>query len=238
MKFFAAGLMLICSLHGICAAAEVTGTVRSKAGKPLAGVVVSSRCRGAAETDAAGSFKLRAPSMADCGKVVFFSAAGFLPQVKVVDEGTREIHAVLEESTGREQILRSCSAIRPPERRLGWMLRVSVPRGASVKKSRDPHGSGWVIRSRGKRGRAELEGYGGAVGYNYPSDDLILSAAELTIRLWRSGRNEGEDFRGRAPDGKHWRYVALSVEYVTYSAATDEEADDLDRIIDGACFQP
>jgi hypothetical protein len=84
--------------------------------------------------ESSATFKLRATSMADCGKVVFFWTAGFLPQLKVVDEGTKEIHAVLEGATGREQILPSCSDIRPLRGALGGCC-VCRCRGASVEKA-------------------------------------------------------------------------------------------------------
>ena len=238
MKSFLAGFMLICGLPAICAAAELTGTVRSKSGEPLAGAVVFSRCRGAAETDAAGSFKLRTPSFNDCGNVVSFWAAGFLPQIKVVDEATREVHVVLEESAGQGQVIPPCSDAHAHGRRVGWTLRVSVPRGASVERSRGAHGSGYSIRVGSKKKRIELQGYGGQYAHSYPPDEWILTAAEYTIRSWRSGREEGVDFRGRLADGTRWRYFAVCAEEVLYRAAADEEASVLDNIIEGICFQP
>lgn len=238
MKYFVATLMLICGLPPICAAAELTGTVRSKSGQPLSGVVVMSRCRGVAETDVAGSFNLRPPSSADCGKVVFFWAAGFLPQIKIVDESTKEIHAVLEESPSHGRIILACSETRTNGRRLGWLLRVPVPRGASVERSRGLHGAGWNIKVRSKKRRIKLNGYGGQYAHSYPSDDLILTATELTIQTWRSGKEEGVDLRGRASDGTRWRYFAVFGEEVQYSGVSDEEANMLDNIIDGACVEP
>ncbi len=119
------------------------------------------------------------------------------------------------------------------------MLRVPAPGGASVEKIRGAHGSGWEIGVSGKRRRPELHGLFGQYAFSYPPDDLLLTAAEFTIRPWRSGREEGVDFRGRSADGTRWRYFAIAFgEEVQYSAVTDEEADSLDSIIDGLCFQP
>lgn len=237
MKFIVASLMLICGLTNVSAAAELSGTVRSKSGNPLGGVIVLSRCRGATETDAAGAFKLRSPSSSDCGKVIFFWAAGFLPQIKIVEESTKEIHAVLEESASYERMIPACSASRAPGRRLGWLLHVPVPEGASVEKSRGLHGSGYNIRVGDKKRSSKLTGYGGQYTHNYPSDDLILTAAEYRIRTWRSGREEGVDFRGRSVNGEHWRYFAVFGEEIQYRRVTVEESRILDSIIDGVCVQ-
>lgn len=238
MKAFMACVAFVCVAPAACAAAELKGTVRSRSGGPLAGVLVMSRCRGVAETDAAGSFKLRAPSLSDCGRVVFFWAEGFVPQIKVVGSSAESVHAVLEESAGRARDVMTCRGSRDDVRRLGWMLRVPVTEGASVERSRGAHGSGYRLRVRGEKRRVGLDGYGGQYAHGYPNDDLILSAAGYTIRPWRSGREEGVDFRGRAADGTRWRYFAVMGEGIGYGGVTEDEACALDRIIDGACFQP
>ncbi len=77
MRFFIFSLMLICC-SSAASGAEITGTVKSKSGEPLAGVMVVSRCRRPiVETDSGGFFKLPEPSSPDCGKVIFFTLEGF-----------------------------------------------------------------------------------------------------------------------------------------------------------------
>lgn len=238
MKTFVTAVVLVCVAPLVCAAAELKGTVRSKSGEALAGVVVMSRCRGVAETDAAGSFKLREPSFADCGRVVAFWAEGFVPQVKVVDASAESVDVILEESAARARAVVTCNDARAEGRRLGWLLRVPVASGASVKQIRGGHGSGYRIRVRGERRKVELGGYGGQYAHGYPDDDLILNATEYTVRPWKSGGEEGVDFSGRAADGTRWRYFAVMGEGVGYRGRSDEEARLLDLMIDGACYQP
>lgn len=243
INYFLAHLMLICGLPVLCVAAELTGTVVSKSGKPLAGVVVISRGRplgpsGSVETDQTGSFKLLSPRNKEDGKVIFFSAPGFLPQIKIVDESTTKVHLVLEESAGHERIILSCADTPLSVKRLGFRLRAPVPRGAKVDKRRGLHGSGWEIRLGSKKKWLTLWGYFGQYAHSYPSDHSLLTSTEYTIQAWRSGHYEGVDFRGRSDDGTRWRYLALFGEEIQYERRTDEEATILDKIVDGVCVQP
>jgi hypothetical protein len=117
--------MLICGLSP-ASGAEITGTVKSKSGEPLADVMMVSRCRRPiVETDVGGFFKLPDPSSPDCGNVILFSLMGFRPLIKFVDATTHEVNVVLEEVAKDDREIPSCSG---SGKRIGFYLRIPMQR--------------------------------------------------------------------------------------------------------------
>lgn len=239
MKAVVAGLFLACVLPPACAAAGLTGTVKSREGKPLSDVEVFSRCLKNGVTDGEGRFTLPGREDGSCGKVaVFFWRPGFRPLIKLVEESAHELHVVLEETTGQEPAVPRCSDVREAGRRVGIYFRVAAPEGASVKRHRSPHGSSHTVRLRPAEGGGELRLPGSQYVYPYPDDDTLLTAQEFTVSVWRLGQYQAVDTRGRRPDGTHWRYFGTVGEALTYDRVTAGAARTLDRLVDGVCYQP
>lgn len=239
MKLILAVLLL--SLGGASArAAELTGRVTTKAGAPLAGVLVFGQCRGFAETDREGRYKLRAPSMKDCGDLVFFTHAGHRPALMRVAPTDAELNVTLEEPPDSEWLrLRQCPGGRDSVRRVGFFLRLPVPRGAKLKEGRDIDYTFYIVRLGEKEKGVFVHGISGPQAtYGFPSDRLVLDAQEYTLRPWKFGDAEGVDVRGRAQDGTRWRYFGTYGEAVTYEGQGAEDAAALDAVIDGVCYRP
>jgi hypothetical protein len=70
--------------------AEVNGTVRSRNGSPIQGVLVMGADLNYAETDAEGNFRLPRPEMA-----LFFWRTGFIPEARLLPPGDQRLDVVL-----------------------------------------------------------------------------------------------------------------------------------------------
>lgn len=237
MRHPVASLFLVCVMPALCAAAELRGTVRSPDGKPLPGVDVFSRCRRFDTTDAEGRFKLQDTQSAHCGRVIFFWGVRVRPLVKIVEDSAAELHVVLEENKGDEYRMPDCPA-DGARRSLGWFLRLTPPPGASVKRARYLHGSGYRVRLARWDERPEVLISGSQYTYAYPHDDWILNAEEFTLRLVRLGEHFALDARGRARDGTRWRYLGTFGEALEYAGVSEQTARSLDRLFDGVCYRP
>lgn len=234
MRFVILGLMLICGWSA-ASAAEISGIVRSRSGKPLEGVTVLSHCRRfLAETDSNGFYKLVGTGLPDCDNVIFFSLQGFRPLLKIVDMTTTEVNAVLDEMAKADWEIPACSG---SGKRIGWGLYIPVPKGASLRKGRSIHGSYFEMRLLNNGKYVLLNGTGSVRARGFPEDRWLLETKEFTLRAWRFGDVEGIDVRGQAKDGTFWRFFGMFANEFTYSGVAEETAKFLDTIIDGACVK-
>src|SRR5436853_3893926 len=115
-------------------AAEIKGTVKSASGKPLSEVLIfpNRSLNDIAETDSNGHFSL--PSH---GRVISFRCAGYRPLIGIVDEATTNLSVVLEEAAATEWLIPACSRIQDSGRRVGFSLRLPIPKGAISREGRD-----------------------------------------------------------------------------------------------------
>lgn len=236
-----AAMFLVLVLPATCAAAELRGTVKSKAtGRPLAGVEVFSRCRRVDTTDAEGRFKLADPYPGtDCGRVVFFWGTNVLPLIKIIEASASELHVVLEETKGDEYQMPYCPAKPDGWKRVGWFMQLPLPKGTSVKSGGYTHGMYYDVRLVRWEGRPPIKAIAGGYIFAYPQDDWILKAEEFSLRLLRVGEKYlALDTRGRAPDGTLWRYVGTFGESFYYVGVNEQTARSLDRLFDGVCYRP
>jgi hypothetical protein len=215
-------------------AAELTGTVKSISGKPLAGVFIfpNRSLNDIAETDNNGFFSLPRP-----GRVICFRRAGFRPLTKIVDETISTLDVVLEEVTATELGLSDCSRVRNAGKRVGQSLRLPVPKGADSHEGFDVDHGYFSIGYISERNRIWLEGiYGPMATIGIPPEEWILEAKEFTERSY-TGAVTGADMRGRSKDGKYWRYIGGLGESIKYSGVTEDIAAFFDKIIDNACIK-
>jgi hypothetical protein len=235
MRFIILSLMLICGLSAALAA-EVSGTVRSKSGKPLAGVTVLSHCRRfLGETDSNGFYKLIGTGLPGCGNVIYFSLQGYRPLLKIVDITTTEVDVVMDEMPNADWKIPACSG---SGKRIGWYLYIPVPKGASLRKSRSIHGTSYEMRLLNNGKYVLLYGTGSVRAKGFPEDRWLLDAKEFTVRAWGFGDAEGIDVRGQSNNGTYWRFFGTFANEFTYSGVTQETAKFLDTIMDGACIKP
>jgi hypothetical protein len=184
------------------------------------------------ETDDRGMF-----SLPHFEKIMAFRRDGFRPLTRIVDPSTKRLDVVLENAAATEWVIPRCAA-NDKSGRIGFRLRLRVPKQAIARKARDVDYEDLAIGYGPKSNRVWLTGitgpYSGAFGF--PPYAWILNATEFSERSYKAGEIEGADLRGRMRDGTYWRYVGRLGESIEYSSLSKEQAAFFDRIIDGACI--
>ena len=211
-------------------AQQLSGSVRSSSGQPLAHVYIfpDRSLNHIAETDDNGTFTVR-----QFETVIAFRRDGFRPLTKIIDLTTTKLDIVLEDAASSEWTVPRCNDARD---RIGFALRLRVPKGAIGRKGRDVDYESFAIGYGPKTNRVWLSGISGPYGsLGIPPYAWILNATEFTERSYRGRGVEGADLRGRLRDGTYWRYLGRLGQSVEYSGVTKEQAAFFDAVIDGAC---
>ena len=233
MRFFILCLVVLFSLGAECSAAQLSGTVKSTAGQPLAQVLIiyGRSLNEITETDARGSFSIQ-----HFGRVISFRRAGFRPVTKIVDSSTATLDVTLEDAAATEWLIPPCSGVKAGGKRVGYSLRLPVPKGATLRKGRDIDYTSFSIGYGPAEGRVWLSGIEGPMAsLGVPAEEWLLKATEFAERSYRSADAVGVDMRGRLADGTYWRYVGRLGESVSYGGASQEAAAFFDKILDGVC---
>jgi hypothetical protein len=231
-KFLLSGLMLPLGLSMLASATELTGTVRSRSGKALANVSITSQCEPCVQTktDANGFFSLPAH-----GSVVFFRYAGYRPLSKIFDSKTTTVEIALEEGAESEWRVPSSQNLSRTERYIGDESKLVVPRRMILRKVQDTDYLLYIIHDRKNKRRLLEVWFGLNVSSGYPPDDLLISSSEFTERSWRCEIGKGVDLRGRLKSGERWRWISLVLGMATYRVKSEEAANSFDKIIDSFC---
>ena len=223
-------VVLLCASAG-CAAAEVSGFVRSVSGEPIEGVAVSSppRLNEFSRTPPDGSFRLRVH-----GKLVFFWHPGFRPLTKIVSGSKKNLVVTLEDAAATRWDIPPCA-----DGRQGYTsLRVLPPEGAKVRGLSDDVSRFFHLNYKVGKEWFQLDGVETPdATLGYPTYYWVLSSTELAARSWRSGKKSGLDMRGRSRDGTYWRFVGRFGLMVSYQSASAEAAAFFDKLLSNACFQ-
>ena len=233
MKALFLSLITLIAVSANLSAQGLSGSVKSASGRPLAEVFVfPNRSPGdIAETSEGGTF-----SVPRFETVIAFRRDGFRPLTKIVDPTITNLDVVLEYAAATQWSLPRCTA-KDKRNRVGFTLRMRVPKEAIARKGRDADYEDLAIGYGPKSTRVWLTGitgpYSGAFGF--PPYAWILNATEFSERSYKAGNIEGADLRGRLRDGTYWRYVGRLGEDIKYSGISKEQAAFFDRIIDGAC---
>lgn len=224
------GLLSLCA---VCAAAELTGVVKSTSGRPLAGVAVSSppSAYPGQKTSSDGSFRIEVRE-----NLVFFRHPDFRPLTKVLKGGEETLEVTLEDAAPTRWDIPPCTKASDGGR-VGFRLRLPVPKGPEVKGHTDIDYRYFAVAYGKGGGRFWLEGIEGPnASLGYPNFRDVLSSAEFTERSWRSGDFDGIDIRGRSREGYYWRYVGLYGSAVYYRGASSDASAYFDKLIANACF--
>jgi hypothetical protein len=232
MRLLFLSLIILVAAHSDIFAQQLSGAVKSPAGQPLANVYVfySRSLRDIAETDDRGTF-----SLPYFETVISFRRAGFRPLTRIVDPSITKLDVVLEDAAPSQWLIPRCGD-EEKRRRVGFILRMRVPKESVARKGRDADYENFAIGYGAKSSRVWLSGIAGPYGsLGIPPYAWILDATEFSERSFKAGDIEGSDMRGRLRDGKYWRYVGRLGESIEYSDLTQEQAAYFDRIIDGAC---
>jgi hypothetical protein len=233
MRFMILFLIVLFSLCVEGRAAGLSGTVKSASGKPVTQVLIiyGRSLNEITETDARGAF-----SLPHFGQVISFRRAGFRPLTKIVDSTMTTLNVTLEDAVATEWLIPSCAVVKGGWKRVGYSLRVPVPKGAVLRKGRDIDYTSFSIGYGPAESRVWLSGIEGPMAsLGVPPEDWILKATEFSERSYRSGETVGFDMRGRLADGTYWRYVGRLGESVNYGGVSQEAAAFFDKILDSIC---
>ncbi len=213
-------------------AQQLSGSVKSSSGQPLAHVYIfpDRSLVHIAETDDQGKF-----FVSRFERIIAFRHAGSRPLTKIVDPSITKLDVVLEDAAASQWSLPRCTE-DDKRKRVGFTLRLRVPKDAIARKGGDVDYESFAIGYGPKSKRVWLSGISGPYGsLGIPPYAWILNGTEFSERSYKAGAAEGADMRGRLGDGTYWRYVGRLGESVEYDGLTQEQAASFDRIIDGAC---
>ncbi len=239
--FFTIILIFITSTTGL--ARQLTGTVKSVFGKPLSGVKIYSRSENQlgpigdflATSDEHGYFNLLTP-----GKVVFLQLASFRPMAIVVSENQEHIDVVMESAEGTGWLLPTCPNGFDTESLVGigkLGIRLPVPPMALTEKSQGGHDFSHVIYYKKRSTPEALVYYWSWMAVGFPSEELILTSSEFSIRSFGNGKYDGIDIRGISKDGTYGRFLGSGGMEVSYRNVSKEAAAYFDKIIGGLCIK-
>jgi hypothetical protein len=232
MKYLFLFAITLLVLSASTSAQRLSGSVKSTSGESVPHVFVfpNRSLNDIAETDDQGAF-----SVARFETFVVFRHAGFRPLTKIVDPSITKLDVVLEDAADSQWLLPRC-AEDDKSKRIGFTLRMQVPKEAIVRKGRDVDYENFAIGHGPKSKRVWLSAITGPYGsLGIPPYPWILNAKEFFERSYKAGAMEGADMRGRLRDGTYWRYVGRLGESLEYSGVSQAQAAYFDRIIDGAC---
>jgi hypothetical protein len=164
--------------------------VKSVSGQPLAHVLIFSNrsLNDIAETDDHGRF-----SVAEFEAVIAFRRDGFRPLTKTVDRSTTTLDVVLEDAAATQWVIPRCFN-EDKSKRVGFALRLHVPKDATARKGSDVDYQDFAIGYGPKSNRVWLSGISGFyASLGIPPYGWILNATEFSERSFKAGNIEGAD---------------------------------------------
>jgi hypothetical protein len=245
--------LLASSILAQVPSSPIDGTVTTKEGQPLAGVLVNGSmvktCRPAqvpscrfkpeeATTDQEGRFHLEHP-----GGVIHFFKTGLQPQSFVVKPAVSEVHISLGPSIGT-LVVPSCGMPGRGHKRIGhgkYGLQFDVPtRDVKIRGGSDIDYVRYVIKR--KAAAAYLELSFGIYAMNLdPDDDMFMDSVTFAQRdmVNSDGETTGLDSSGQLRSGGSWRQTAIVGEGGSrYKNARPEEAGFFDQVVNSICSIP
>ena|ERR1700687_3521230 len=256
MKTFSQALFLsICIVlfSARCLGTPLTGTVKAKDGRPLAGISVYSfddrgtiapklGRRFSEETDSRGRFKLR-----NHGQVIYFGHPGFQPLAKVIEYSAQVVDVVLEPEhdtwvipicAGSEQYQRNRRAYVEIKDLLVHSLFLPHPPEVQFKKVSDVDYVLYIFAYGPRERSFVLQGW---FGLNAADESLsarsLVKSTNFSERRAKFGDYEALDIYGQTTDGKHWHYFSLETNAIFYEDASIEAARIFDEILHKICYE-
>lgn len=208
-----------------------TGLVTDAAGKPIAGVRVTSWPSEDTHTDASGHYTLAKPR-----DLVRFSLAGYRPVTKLLSSLNAQV--ILQAASERPRALTDCpEAVKRDKRQADMSLRVLLPRDVKIKAGADTDNHilavgyhvDWMVLGSGARwsyGVPELKVWKQFV--TVEERDITVDDPLVTIA----------DYSGMLQDGSHVRFIATLGQSISYGDASVDSANFFDGLLDTLCWSP
>lgn len=222
MKFIVL-LCLICYFGILSNAQEITGSVKTKDGKPVEALILP----GYIETDKNGQFKLKYSNE----KILVVLAKDFLPVIKKITDD-QELEIILSKGDQDEKLVIPKCRMSGRGKYVGAELSLLVPDGMKGRRRDEIY---YIIDKKTRK--IVLHGvWGYLAGRGYPDPELINSTDKISIRAVSDGiKIVGFDYSGTTTDGKHWRHIRFRTEDVSYIVDSEVKRAIFDRVFDSAC---
>lgn len=209
---------------------QVSGTVTSVNGTPLAAAIVVGRGFRDAETDPAGRYNLLEP-----GDTLVIHASGYHMAVKAVGASESPVDIALEPLGKPSWSVPTCS-LSADKQTIGSRMRLSTKRRVKVVRDVDYYEDWIQFHLNGKKYYMRLM-VGPFASDGWPLPDPYRNSISFSERLWAGGGLQGLDARGVRHDGLVWRWVGPAAgEFVSYEGASQEAARAFDSIVDSMCI--
>jgi hypothetical protein len=181
---------------------QLSGSVKSSSGQPLANVYIFPDRVHIAETDDQGNF-----FVSRFERIIAFRRAGSRPLTKIVDPSITKLDVVLDDAAAGQWALPLCTK-GDKRKRVGFTVRMLAPKDAIARQGSDVDYQNFAIGYGPKSKRVWLSGVSVPYGsLGIPPYAWILNATEFSERSYKAGDDEGADMRGRLQNGTYWRYV-------------------------------
>jgi hypothetical protein len=248
----APGIVLLCLLIcGTCSATKLIGTVRSKDGKPVRGVLVYSfNDQGIMapsegrhffqKTDAAGRFRLRGH-----GELVSFRHRDFQPLSKTIDYAARRLEVVLETRHDTRNVRACSNSVDYQEHKSDYVeiqdfLILFLPREKNVayRKISDVDYVLHLFAYGSIGNEIVMQGWFGlnATGeYHYAK--FLRKSSNVNERWVKFGDHDFSEIFGQTSDQKHWRYLSFGSSALFYHDASDDVAAVFDTMLEKMCYE-
>lgn len=249
-------LLFLCAMlfSATCFGTELTGTVKTKDGRPLAGISVYSfddwgmiapkaGRRFSEKTDSRGRFRLR-----NHGQAIFFQHPDFQPLTRVIQYSTSRLDVVVEPDhdawgvpicTGSVEYQKNKDEYVEIKDPFSLALFLPRPREVEFKRATDVDYVRYVFAYGPSEHRNTLQGWFGlnAADRSVSARSLIKSM-NFNERWAKFGDLRALDIFGQTTDGKYWHYLCFSTSAIFYEDTSKEAASVFDDMFSKTCYEP
>jgi hypothetical protein len=233
-----------------CFGGELTGTVRAKDGRTLAGIsVYSFDDRGTIaprqgrrfyeETDSRGRFRL-----ANHGRAIYFQHRDFQPLTKIIDYSASRVDVVLEAEHDVWDVPNCAGSAEYQKNKDDYVemqypsIFLPRPREVHFKRVKDVDYVLYIFAYGPSERRNALQGWFGP----YAADESVsakslVKSTTFNERWAKFGDLKALDIYGQTTDGKHWRYLSFGTSAIFYEDASQEAASIFDDMLGRSCHE-
>lgn len=134
------------------------------------------------------------------------------------------------------QQIQSCPDSVGKKKFLGERLRLSLPKGALIKKAQDHDYAEYYVGFGKGNGSVWMNGIYGPNATGGRPDAKLLETEVISNRASHVDGISLVDVKGRKADGSFWRFLGIYGERIHYTDVPKEAAEYFDKIMDDVCY--
>ena len=177
-------------------------------------------------------------SLGKQGSLVRFSASGYRPITKRVEDLGQDSEVTLKADPGGLWIPPQCQVLRGPRMLTGDTMQFNLVSGGKIRRGQDIDYQTNVVchnRSCMQHGWGPLWSFGLPPWREFPS--AFSNVEERDVQIRPNVEYKGNEYRGRRSDGTYMRFVGILGETISYDHATKDAAEYFDKVIDTLCWK-